>query len=131
LSVVVLAALAPGLQARAGKVARDPFWPVGYEPRDTTTVVVVAPKIVENPVSTEPPKPDPLIIERMAKELQEKIKAQLKLTGFMQAGGRQLATVNGQVIGVNDHLAVSVEGTTYRFKVTGLTPSSVKLEPVE
>jgi hypothetical protein len=129
--MMVLAIFGAEGPAQAGKAARDPFWPVGYEPRDTTTVVVVAPKIPEVSLPVEPAKTDPLIIERMAKELQEKIKEQLKLTGFMNAGGRQLATVNGQVIGVNDHLSVSVEGTTYRFKVTGITPSSVKLEPVE
>lgn len=123
-----------GARAKEGAVAaRDPFWPVGYAPKDTTTPVVVEappPPVVETPQTNEPPKVDPWVIEQLAAELQAKIKARLKFSGFMTVGNRMLATVNGQVIGVADRLNVEVDGQAYRFKVTAITPTAVKLEPV-
>jgi hypothetical protein len=129
-------ALLLGVRADAEAVVRDPFWPVGYVHQDTTTVVVVtAPPVVIKvapPVAAEPAKPDPLIIMMKEKELADKIRSKCQVSGFLKSGdGKQMAVVNGQVVGIGDRLPVTVENQTYNFKVTAVSATAVKLEPVQ
>ncbi len=119
------------------KMVRDPFWPVGYQHIDTTSVVVVAAPVVTNvaPVvetSVTPAKPDPLQILMQEKELAAKIRTKCQVSAFMKAAnGQQIAVVNGQVVSVGDRMSVDVEGHSYRFKVTAVSATFVKLEPVK
>lgn len=123
--------------AQGVKSVRDPFWPVGYKKPEPKPVVSVA-EIVE-PVKTnvitvlpvEPPKPDPLLMERVAAELQLKIRQNCNVGGFLKSGGKHMAYVNGQIKGVDDTLIIDVEGTSYRFKIKAITPMSIKIEPIE
>lgn len=124
--------LAAGAQAADAQAARDPFWPVGYQPRDTTTPVAVVSKVETNIVEAPPAKQDPFIFVNLQKELEAKIRAQCSISGFMKSGdGRLVAIVNGQIIAIGDRLSVAVDGKTYRFKATAISPTAVRLEPLE
>ena len=140
MAVSLLAAMVMDVEYRASAaeapVARDPFWPVGYVHRDTTTVAAAeSPAASEAPVikaaNPEPAKPDPLIIVMKERELAEKIRAACQVSGFLKSGEKQMAVVNGQVVGIGDRLPVTVDSLTYNFKVTGVSPTTVKLEPVQ
>ena len=110
---------------------RDPFWPVGYRPAPPVPTNVPPPVVAVEPPPAEPMKMDPVFIQKMAAELQAKIRSQIKVTGFMKsAGGQQLATVNGAIVAEGDRLDVAVDGQNYRFRVTGISVSAVNLEPV-
>ena len=131
----VLAATCAALGARAADSgpARDPFWPVGYQHHDPVAVVATPQVVASIPIARpqpEPAKPDPLVIEKLAAELQAKIRAKIQVSGFLKSGGQQFATVNGQVVSVGEKLLVSVDDQTYHFKVTAISPASVKLEPL-
>lgn len=118
------------------KSSRDPFWPVGFkrpDPKPLVAEVVSVPTTNTSSVTAvDPPKPDPLVIEKLAAELQVRIRQQCQVSGFWKSsGGQQMAIVNGQIRGVGDKVAVDVDGQTYRFKVTAISPMSVKMEPVD
>lgn len=114
--------------------ARDPFWPVGYKPAEPAAIVAVVTPIASNnavaPIAAEPTKPDPLLMERVAAELQAKIRQQCNVSGFMKSGSQNMAIVNGQIKRVGDTLGFLIEGRAYNFKVTAISPKSVKIEPV-
>jgi hypothetical protein len=123
-----------GVRADETKPARDPFWPVGYKkPVPPPPVPVVDTQTKPNVITTvaEPPKPDPLLLERVAAELQDKIRERLKVNGFMKKAGQQAAIVNGEIRKVGDLLDIHIEGKTYLFKVMEISPRSVKVEPVD
>lgn len=136
LFVVFVWAAVTAARANEATSTRDPFWPVGFRPRDTTTVAVVeTPETNAAPVApqiAEPAKPDPVVIELLEKELAAKIRARCQVTAFLKSGGgRLIAIVNGQVVGPGDRLSVDVDGKVYKFKVTAVSPTVVRLEPVK
>ena len=127
----------PSLHAHSNdvKIVRDPFWPVGYQHRDSNDVALVDTPVVTNALSpvhaAESAKPDPLVIERMEKELQAKIRAKIQVNGFLKSMGQHLASVNGKIVAVGDKLSVVVDGQTFRFKVKAISPAALNLEPVD
>lgn len=118
-------------QSNAVTGRRDPFWPVGYAPQVAMPTNTVQPVIETVAPVAEPPKFDPIVFQKMAAELQGKIRSQIRVSGFMKsAGGKQLATVNGTIVAEGDRLDVAVDNQTYRFRVTGISVNAVNLEPV-
>lgn len=124
-----------GLHAQDQKITRDPFHPVGYKKTEPIPVAAVAvveqPKTNVNATVVEPPKPDPVILQRVAAELQAKIRERLQVNGFMKSGGQQMAIVNGQIKKAGDPLNIEVDGRAYPFKIVEISPTSVRVEPIE
>lgn len=135
LTIYAAMLIGAGLLVPESRAARDPFWPVGYK-KPEPVKAAIQPEIVE-PVKTnvvtvaEPPKRDPLLMERVAAELQMKIRQNFHVGGFLKTGDKHMAFVNGQIKGVGDAIAIEVDGTSYKFKVMAITPMSVKIEPID
>ncbi len=63
----------------------------------------------------------------------DQARALLRVGGVMQTGTQTFATVNQQIVKVNDELAVELNGRPYRFKVRqiNLYHKTVQFDPVE
>jgi hypothetical protein len=134
-AVLVLMPLVHPVRAEEEKNARDPFWPVGYkkpEPKSAISVPeIVVPDKTNGVAQAAPVKPDPLLMEKVAAELQLKIRQNCMVGGFLKSGEKNMAFVNGQIKSVGDTLTIEVDAASYRFKVVAITPTSIKIEPVE
>lgn len=63
----------------------------------------------------------------------DQARALLQVKGVMQTGSQIFATVNQQVLGVNDAIAVELNGRSYRFIVhqINLREKTVRFDPVD
>jgi hypothetical protein len=96
---------------------RDPFWPVGYVPRNITSLVP----------SIKPEQSN----EKVDNSWNEAMK-KLEINGVSsRAKDAYCAVINGQVKSVGDTVTINHGGTIYTWAVDGIEPpSSVKLRRV-
>lgn len=97
--------------------SRDPFWPVGYMPKE----VAVAPK----KIAPKKAKPSGKYEWGLAMK-------KLSISGVSSKGKDDFfAVVNGKVKSVGDTISVDFEGITYTWAVESIKPpGSVKLRRV-
>ena len=96
---------------------RDPFWPVGYIPKNIQSVV---PKVKPDQSSA---KVDNSWNEAMKKVVINGVSSRAK--------NAYCAVINGQVKNVGDTVTINHGGTVYTWAVDGIEPpSSVKLRRV-
>jgi len=106
-------------------VARDPFWPLGYE-----GVVVVKP-VTDNTVpkvliqDVTPPK------RVVTAEDWTAARKRVEMTGFASAGGRQIAFVNGKSYRHGDKLTFANDGILFTWRVDILGERNVEFVQVE
>ena len=98
-------------------VKRDPFWPVGYVPRNITSMV-----------PTVSPEQSTAKVDNSWNEAMKKV----EINGVSsRAKNAYCAVINGQVKSVGDTVTISHSGTIYTWAVDGIEPpSSVKLRRV-
>ena len=102
-------------QDNVAAVRRDPFWPVGYEPkqvfRSAESDTPVEPKILQGGIDWE-----------------EAMK-QVVINGVSsRATDEYIAVINNEVKSVGDHVSIEKGGVKYTWKVESITPpGSVKL----
>ena len=102
------------------RVERDPFWPVGYTPKDDAPAV-----------ASEEVKTDGWMIEGNFSEEEKKIIAEkLKLRGVMQRGKKSFAVLANRLAGVGDVLTVKVGEHAFELKLTRFDGKTVVLSPV-
>ncbi len=118
-----IAAVVPGADATPAPVMRrDPFWPVGYEPPP-------------EPVDGEPPPELVVDIEPVAPEIEppdwEAAAKSLNFQGTFRARGRDLASVNGQIVEVGDMIGLRRAPWIYQWRITAIDLTGVATTPVE
>jgi len=106
-------------------LARDPFWPLGYESRIVVTPVVD---------KTKPPT-----LNQQA-PLQKRVvndndwaaaRKLVTMTGFASAGGRQIAFINGKSYRQGDKLTFTNDGILFTWRVEIVGERKVDLVQVE
>jgi hypothetical protein len=105
-------------------LARDPFWPLGYEG------VVVKP--VKDNTAPKVSNPDVPARKRVVSDDDWAAARKLvKLTGFASAGGRQIAFMNGKSYRHGDKLTFTNDGILFTWRVDILGERNVDLVQVE
>ena len=98
-------------------IKRDPFWPVGYVPKNIKSVI---------------PKGDPEQgVAKIDNSWNEAMKKVVINGVSSRANNVYCAVINGQVKSVGDTVTINHSGTIYTWAVDGIEPpSSVKLRRV-
>ena len=106
-------------------LARDPFWPLGYEG-------VVAVKPVKDNTAPKVSNPDVPARKRVVSDDDWAAARKLvKMTGFASAGGRQIAFMNGKSYRHGDKLTITNDGILFTWRVDILGERNVNLVQVE
>ena len=98
---------------------RDPFWPVGYWPREATPVV-----------EEKAPSDGWMIEGNFTAEEKKYISEKLKLRGVMERGKRSYAVMANRLAGVGDILKVQVNSRTFELELIRFDGKTVVLAPV-
>jgi len=105
-------------------LARDPFWPLGYEG--------VAVKPVKDNTAPKVSNPDVPVRKRVVSDDDWAAARKLvKMTGFASAGGRQIAFINGKSYRHGDKLTITNDGILFTWRVDILGERNVDLVQVE
>lgn len=99
---------------KAEKVLRDPFWPVGFQPKRAFTVTTNSAQVIMEPeVSSD-----------WNKAMQEVV-----IQGVSSRAGNEFyAVINGEVKSTGDTVSVQVGTMTYTWMIENISPpSSVKM----
>jgi hypothetical protein len=119
--------------------ARDPFWPIGFDPDDLKPTP--AP---ETPGPATTPTPEVVRelsdaeLRALAAEEARRISDSFVQKATMEWGGKIIAYVDGDNIIVRnnnpwvsegDHFFIKVHGQRYRMEVVRLTKTRIELEP--
>ncbi len=104
-------------QEQEAVLKRDPFWPVGYVPKNIKSVI---PK--------ENPKQSAAIVENSWNEAMKKV----VINGVSsRSENASFAVINGQVKSIGDTVTINHGGTIYTWAVDEIEPpDSVKLRRV-
>ena len=96
---------------------RDPFWPIGFVPKETIVI---------------PKKEAPKVERRSGKYEWSAAMKMLSISGVSSKGKNEFfAVVNGKVKSVGDTISVDYQGITYTWAVESIKPpGSVKLRRV-
>jgi len=106
-------------------LARDPFWPLGYEG-------VVAVKPVKDNTAPKVLNQDVTARKRViTAEDWTAARKLVKMTGFASAGGRQIAFINGKSYRHGDKLTFTNDGILFTWRVDILGERNVDLVQVE
>lgn len=103
---------------------RDPFWPVGYWPEPSQTVVVGD----ENAVEPEVIDGAPVDFVALSLEEQQLIKSKMRIGGILSQPSGCIAIINEQLLKERDTLQLEANGRKYEFLLKTLTPKRVLLE---
>ena len=96
---------------------RDPFWPVGYMPKITTSVIPIDSSVQS--------------LTKVDNSWNEAMKKVVINGVSSRAKNAYCAVINGQVKSVGDTVTINHGGTIYTWAVDGIEPpSSVKLRRV-
>ena len=106
-----------------GKI-RDPFWPIGYTPEESTSTQQVA--SATSTIDTNKVKA-PVVDTSQHREL---LKKKIAVQGILKQGDQLAAIINNRSVTQGEIVSVQVEGVTYRYVVRTLTQDNVVLEPV-
>jgi hypothetical protein len=100
------------IHAKISITARDPFWPVGYEP--------------EKPENVEVMK-----LQTLADKNWNEAMKQVVIQGVSRVSGEYCAIINTKTKRVGESVSVEYGGVRYTWRVDGITPpGSVKLRRV-
>jgi hypothetical protein len=104
-------------QLQESATKRDPFWPVGYKPKNIMKVVATGDSF-----------PKVQVVEKSWDEAMKKVAINGVST---RAGNEYFAVINGEVRSVGDTVKVSYGDSTYTWAVDAIESSgSVKLRRV-
>jgi hypothetical protein len=99
---------------------RDPFWPVGYVPRP---VPVIQPEKKTAPTHA-------VVLPPAGQDWAHALE-QVRIQGIVGGrNGKFFATVNGRVVESGDEIAVTFEGSTYRWKIRAISAKGIATEPL-
>ncbi len=114
--------------------ARDPFWPIGYEPPKPEPAAAAGEPVVKN---TEPPPP-PKPVEKAITEADWAVaRKALVISGFTQTvmpdtqEKRVLAMVNRHMVAVGDTVTFDHKDVRYIWRVESMTDNRIQLEPLK
>ena len=102
-----------GTAFKAAADLRDPFSPIDY----------VSPTRIKQQHET--------VKTGVFAEQQQRALAKLRYGGTIKSGNKFFATVNGTMVQEGDVVAVTVEGSEFRFKVFAITMKGVKFKPAD
>lgn len=111
----------PDFEDDGTNTLRDPFWPVRYVPKRWQRIATATPSplAVSDAVGAAPPD-------------WRKARKTLAVQGIIGGpGGRFLARVNHELVGVGDIVTVSFEGNVYRWRIRSITWRGVETEEVD
>jgi len=99
---------------------RDPFWPVGYVPRPAP---VIQPEKRTAPTHA-------VVLPPAGQDWAHALE-QVRIQGIVGGrNGKFFATVNGRVVESGDEVAVTFEGSTYRWKIRAISAKGIVTEPL-
>ena len=106
-------------------LARDPFWPLGYESRPVVNPVAdnIKPPALEQEVPTQK-----RVVTADDWAAARKL---VQMTGFASAGGRQIVFMNGTAYRQGDKLIFKNDGFLFKWRVEILGDRKVDLVQVE
>lgn len=108
-------------------LARDPFFPLGYELKKDLPPVVSPPAVIDVPVS-QPPKQKPREITSEDWDAARKL---LQMSGFAVAGDRQVVLINGKSYRIGDKISVTYQRVVFTWRVDIPAERKLNLVPVE
>jgi hypothetical protein len=108
-------------------LARDPFFPLGYELKKDLPAVVSPPTVVEVPVS-KPPKQKQ---REITSEDWDAARTLLQMSGFAVAGDRQVVLINGKSYRIGDKISVTYQRVVFTWRVDIPAERKLNLVPVE
>lgn len=107
--------------APSNAIPRDPFWPVGYAPKD--------------PEHADPGTGNagPVITEEDWRQAQKRMvtSSVFKSKDAATGSDRFLALINGKVVTPGDTVTVKYRDFTFRFRVTNIASSGPQFERIE
>jgi len=106
-------------------LARDPFWPLGYESRP------VAKPVTDTTKPTLPNQQVPLQKRVVTADDWAAARKLVHMTGFASAGGRQIAFLNGKSYRQGDKLTFTNDGILFTWRVEILGERKVDLVQVQ
>jgi len=131
------------LAALPASAARDPFWPIGYEPPKPEPAVKetreVPKKAPPQPVSAKPapPRPKPPAVKPVTDGDWADARALITVTGFTRATRpdtgetRALALINRHSYAPGDTLCLTNAGIAFLWRIDSLDNRELKLAPLQ
>ena len=134
--VHLTAILLTALTASPVWAARDPFWPIGYEPPPPVPEPVEA-QPPQEPVVTRP-EPPPKPAEKPVTEAEwAAARKTLVISGFTQTvradaqGTRFMAMVNRRMVSAGDTITLVYQEVRFLWRVEALTDRTLELAPLQ
>jgi len=100
------------------QAARDPFWPIEYEPGQAVKPEDKTQDPPENPQTRALTDEE---MRQLAREEQERIRNVIQSQGHMVAGDRIYVYLQNEWLTTGDSFIVEVRGKRYRLEITSLT----------
>ncbi len=125
------------LAALPATAARDPFWPIGYEPPKPEPVVAPVTDLAPAAKPPEPPKPVKPAERPITDADWAAARKALVISGFTQAvrpdtqEKRILAMVNRRMVAAGDTVTFIQQGIRFRWHVETITDRTLELVPLK
>lgn len=116
---------------QAKEEARDPFWPVGYEPpKPSVSQQQETETTVAEGTPLEEVDDQPVDFSGLSPEEQQAIKERMNVGGILRQNQTMIAIINNQLLKEGETLRLDNGKRTYRFRVKQLTMERIKLETI-
>jgi len=131
LSLLLLLA-APRIHA-----ARDPFWPLGYEPPKPEPVVTEQAEPVRPKSPAAPPKPQPAPVKPISEQDWDEARKSITVSGYSQSTlpstgeTRNLALINRRSYTAGDTLCLTNAGIRFLWRIESVANRDLRLNPVK
>lgn len=104
------------------QIKRDPFWPIGYQPREDARPSAAT-------TEGEETNKAGLQLKNLTPEQQAAIGRKLKVSGIMKTRGQYTAFVNGRLVEAGDELTIEIDGQRLTLLVRTVSETFVQIEP--
>lgn len=124
------------LAASSARAARDPFWPLGYEPPKPEPVVTEQAEPARPKSPEAPPKPQPAPVKPISDRDWTEARKAFTVSGFTQSTlpstgeTRTLAMINRRSYTAGDTLCLTNAGIRFLWRVESVANRDLRLTPV-
>lgn len=125
------------LAAPPARAARDPFWPLGYEPPKPEPVVAEQVEPVKPQRPETPPKPLPPPVKPITEQDWAQARNTITVSGFTQSllpgtgETRTLAMINRRSYTAGDSLCLTNAGIRFLWRIDSVADRNLRLTPVK
>ncbi len=107
---------------KSSRMMRDPFWPVGYRPTQSSGAT-------ESRAPSPEKGTDPVHFSSLSPEEQAMIRRSMVVGGVLRLGTSYIAYINNSVVRAGELLRLDAGGRSYVFRVRSISENRVELEP--